>query len=283
MRQCATRSERAAQECLRGKLPREREVDDSNFIFKKIRMNPLTATASSSSNRTPVPADVHSVFLSPRELADTKQALRALALQNMDRTDNQREVRAQMYPLITKLAAHFGDQPAKRKLPLVVGAWRQLWSDYPYPKTPFVRMDPSQIYQVVSPNGHYWNIGDELAGGLIGLTGVLRGAFESSGNRLRIRFTKVGFRLGRLRRTDDLLKFANALESGRLFYAPVPGGGVAPHGPINIRGTLETIYVDSDLRIERGTQDDYIKNGQVLVKGHGPKLFVLDRAFFPTK
>lgn len=246
-------------------------------------MNQLTSPTLVTPASSTFPSDVHSAYLSPRELADTKQALRALALQNMNRVDNLKEVRAKMYPLITKLTAHFGEQPAKRKLPLVVGAWRQLWSDYPYPKVPFVKMDAAQIYQVVSPNGHYWNIGDEIVGGMLGLTGVLRGAFESSGNLLKIRFTKVGFRIGRLERTDDLIKLANGLESGRVFYLPTPGGGRAPRGPVNIRGTLETLYVDSDLRIERGTQANYTENGRVLVKGYGPKIFILDRAFFPTK
>jgi len=222
--------------------------------------------------------------LTPAELAATKQALRAIASANMTRTDNLAQVRAQVDPLVNKLARHFGARPATAKIPLVEGAWRQLWSDYPYPMTPFVKMDPKQVYQVVSADGHYWNIGDQRALGLFGTTGVLRGKYVPSGTKIDLEFTAVGFRFGRLSRGEDLVSFADELESGESYYVSLPGGGRAPRGPVGIRGTLETLYVDADLRVDRGTQDDFRSDdGEVLVPGYGFKLFILDRVSTPAK
>lgn len=222
--------------------------------------------------------------LSARELADTKQRLRAIANANMTRTDNAEAVRAEVQPLVDKLARHFGARPATQKLPLVAGAWRQLWTDYPYPMTPFISMDPRQVYQVVDADGHYWNIGDQKAIGFIGMTGVLRGKFTPNGPRIDLEFTNVGFRFGRLGKRTNLVELADDLESRDRFYFSLPGGGRAPNGPVGIRGTLETLYVDADLRVERGTQEDFLDAaGNVLVPGYGPKIFVLDRVVTPAK
>jgi len=225
-----------------------------------------------------------SMKLSSTELAATKAQLRTLCNANMRRTDNFAAVRSLVDPIVDKLARHFGTRPASEKVPMVAGAWRQLWSDYPYPMTPFLKMDPTQIYQVVSAEGHYWNIGDQRAVGLFGLTGLLRGAYIENGTKLNIEFTNVGFRFGRVGKNENLVDFADELESGDRFYLPTPGGGKAPKGPVGIQGTLETLYVDADMRIERGTQDDFKDaQGRVLVKGYGPKLFILDRVTLPAK
>jgi hypothetical protein len=202
----------------------------------------------------------------------------------MNRTDNAAQVRAQAEPLVKKLARHFGARSAQQKLPLVQGAWRQLWTDFPYPMTSFLTMDASQVYQVVSASGHYWNIGDERALGFVGLTGVLRGAFTPSGTRINLEFTNIGFRVGRLSKDDDLVGLADGLESGDRYYLPLPGGGKAPNGPVGIKGTLETLYVDGDLRVDQGTQEDFLDDsGAVAVEGYGPKLFILDRVQLPVK
>jgi hypothetical protein len=217
--------------------------------------------------------------LSAQELAATKARLRAICNPNMTRTDNADAVRAEVDPLVEKLAKHFGKRTAAQKLPLVAGAWRQIWSDFPYPMAPFVTMDFAQIYQVVSADGHYWNIGDSRAFGFIGITGVLRGRYDLDGSRLNIEFTNSGFRFGRLKAGVDLVAYANDLEDGDKTYLGLPGGG-----PVGISGALETLYVDGDLRIERGSQNDVLNDdGTVKRAGFDAKLFILDRVQTPAK
>ncbi|MFO0679371.1 MAG: PAP/fibrillin family protein [Polyangiaceae bacterium] len=220
-----------------------------------------------------------STRLSAQELARTKAELRRITTSNMTRTDNLDEVRVQVEPLVAKLAAHFGDRPASDKLPLVAGAWRQLWSDYPYPMAPFLTMDLSQVYQVVSEDGYYWNVGESSAFSLFGVTGVLRGRYEEDGSKLRIAFTESGFRIGRLPRRTQLVPYAESLEDGSLWRFGLPGGG-----PVGVSGTLETLYVDEDLRVERGTQDEQrAADGSVTRPAIGEKYFVLDRVTSPVR
>ena len=217
--------------------------------------------------------------LSAAELAATKVQLRAICNANTTRTDNLDAVRVQVEPLVDKLARHFGRRTAAQKVPLVAGAWRQIWSDFPFTMVPFITMDRTQIYQVVSPSGHYWNIGDSKAAGFIGITGVLRGRYELDGARLRVEFTDSGFRFGRLDEDDDLVRYARDLETGERSYLGFPG-----RGPVGISGTLETLYVDGDLRIERGTQDAVVgEDGRIERPAIGAKLFVLDRVQTPVK
>lgn len=225
-----------------------------------------------------------STKLAPAALAQTKADLRAIAYAHIDQVRDFDEVRSELQPLVDKLARHFGTRSAASKVPLVAGAWHQIWSDFPYPGTPLVKMDPRQVYQVVSPDGHYYNLGDERALLVLPTTGILRGAWELDGQALRVHFTDVGFRFGRLKRNTDLVGMADDLESGALSKLGLPGGGAAPKGPVGIYGSLETLYVDADLRIERGGQEDYLDAaGNVLVPGTSDKLFILDRVNVPVK
>jgi hypothetical protein len=175
-------------------------------------------------------------------------------------------------------------QPAQDQLPLLEGAWRQIWSDFPYPMSFWNKMDPEQIYQVVTRDGYYYNLSDSKALGIVGLTGVLRGAYQPNGTGLDIKFTKVGFRFGTLKKNEDLFALAGKLESGAKKFYPIPGGGKAPKGPVNISGRLENLYLDDDLRIDRGTQNDFVDSkGKVLVPGYSDRIFVLDRVTTPAK
>jgi hypothetical protein len=140
------------------------------------------------------------------------------------------------------------------------------------------------VYQVVSEDGYYYNLGDSTSFYFLGTTGVLRGEWQSAGSKLNIRFTDVGYRFGRLRRGTDLVSLSESLESGETSTIGIPGGGKAPRGPIGVSGTLETLYVDADLRVERGTQSPvYDDAGNEVQAGIGAKFFILDRVSVPVK
>jgi hypothetical protein len=225
-----------------------------------------------------------SAKLTAAELLQTKQAVRAIAYANIDRMDNWDEVRAELEPHIQKLRRHFGTRSATAKIPLVKGAWRQIWSDFPYPGPSFIKMDARQIYQVVTADGYYYNLGDNRALGVFGITGVLRGSYRPEGTKVVVQFTKSAFRFGTLGKSEDLYELAEGLESGERFSLSLPGGGKAPKGPVGISGTLENVYCDADLRVDVGTQTDFVDaRGQVAIPGVGPKYFILDRVTTPVK
>ncbi len=244
----------------------------------------LMGCSSPSEDDEGVSAEALTGKLARAELEATKADLRAIAYANIRQTDQFDAVRAEIDPIVTKLRRHFGSRsPTPSELPLVAGAWRQIWSDFPYPGTSLVKMDPTQVYQVVSSEGHYYNIGEQRAFFVFPTTGVLRGSYELDGNKLRVQFTNVGFRFGKLKANTDLVAYAAAFENGARSYLSIPGGGQAPKGPVGISGTLETLYVDADLRIERGGQDDFYEDGVVAIEGTSNKLFILDRVSIPAK
>jgi hypothetical protein len=222
--------------------------------------------------------------LSVSQRTRLKAEIRAISRANQTRTDNAAEVRAQLEPLVKQLERGFIGRSAARKKGVVVGTWYQLWSDLPIMSSFFNSTDLSQIYQVVTADGYYYNLSDGRSFGLLPTTGVLRGAYKPEGNLFRIRFTNVGYQFGKLSRGQDLMQYAKDLNSGEESIIGLPSGGNAPRGPVNITGALITAYADADIRIERGFQDDFKgEDGTVLVPGRPSLLFVLDKTTSPLK
>ena len=222
--------------------------------------------------------------LTDDEVVDLKKQIRAICLPNIERQDNLEQVRAQLDPLVQRLAAHFGQKQANEKLQLVRGAWREIWTDQPYPMSFVTSMDYKQIYQVVSDRGYYWNLSDSKLFGFIPTTGGLRGKFVARETKIVLEFTRVGFRFWGIQKGIDLVGLAESIEQGKLKLIGIPGGGRAPNGPVGIQGSLETVYVDDDLRIDLGNQTDFKdKDGKVLVPGVQNRLFILDRAVIPVR
>ncbi len=221
--------------------------------------------------------------LSKADVLDAKAQIRQIALANIDRSDNWQEVRTQLEPSIQRLVAFYGARPLEQKLGVVAGAWRQIWSDFPYMSAGPISMDSRQVYQVVTKDGYYYNLGNNKALGILPLTGVLRGAYEPDGDKLTIRFTRVGFRLGHLDQSRDLNDLVGGLESGKDYVIPIPGGGAAPNGPVNVSGKLKNLYADEDLRIDIGSQDAFVdEQGKERLTGVKDRYFVLDRVTTPV-
>ncbi len=229
-------------------------------------------TRTSTSNQT-------SAALSPTSIADAKAQIRRIAMANIDRTDNLAEVRAQLDVLVAPLAAAYGTKTVAEELPGLLGGWRQIWTDEIQPQPPILRQDPRQVYQVITDRGFYYNFANVKLFGFVDAIGALRGVYEDRGETLGIRFTKDGFKLAKIDARTNLVELTENLESGRDSLIGTPGGGQAPNGPIGISGSLRTIYLDQDIRIETGTQDDFRgPDGTVLVPGSTNGLFILDRA-----
>lgn len=192
---------------------------------------------------------------------------------------NQNEARALLDKLIfdLKFETNYPEVQISYPVDKVEGAWRQLWTDQYYPVPSFLRLDPNRIFQVVSKNGFYWNLSDIWAFGIIPLTGCLRGKYEKimGSPTVQVEFTKNGTRLFSLP-GGNIVQFMNLVESGKKWILSL--SGKAPKGPIGIQGQLTSIYVDDEIRIDGGSQLDYLdENGTVLVKGFSGTLFILER------
>jgi hypothetical protein len=202
----------------------------------------------------------------PPELQAVKQRILELTSANTLRTDNVDEVRKELDPLVNKLEDWFAanrpaDEPARTR-----GTWKSVWFDADQiarDRGP-IRLDRAQIYQVVE-DGYYYNLSDTpLRAGPLKLGTVhafLKGNYElkdpaTPANRgekrlnvIDLEFDANKVRLGKIPEGRDLRALVDDVEKGEAWSVPVPG-------PRGIRGELWNAYVDDDLRISRGVQDD---------------------------
>lgn len=213
-----------------------------------------------------------------RRVAQLKAQIRAISLANQIRTDNLPAVSTQLRPLINRLVALTPPKSPAQTLDLLVGPWYNLWANLGYGA---FAPDLKRIFQVVTREGHYYNLSQSPAPiPLIGYTvNALRGAYAPIPEGFAIRFTRNGVYGGTLvgKSGADLVALAAAIESGARPVLPVPG-------PIGITGRLTTIYVDQDLRIVGGDQTPvFDDNGKVSVPGQTDLLFILDRQVGPVR
>jgi PAP_fibrillin len=177
-----------------------------------------------------------------------------------DQDDNNPVVAAVVNRLTDRLVAAAGSRTEAQKLPQVAGAWKQVWSNLDSSSPVCTRAD--QIYQVVSPDGFYWNIAENVVPGGASVQGFLRGQYEVTPNFLRIQFTRQAVSPVLVPTGTDLVDLAGQAEAGA--FTPLPDSP-----PVGVRGELQNTYVDDDLRIVRGRDDR---------PGSPESIFVLVRA-----
>lgn len=194
------------------------------------------------------------VFTQPELVADTrvqqlKQQILQLTLTNEAKTTNVKRVRKALDPLIADLTSLVPARTEQEKLVQVVGAWQQVWTDgieiFQGPKPG--QYDLSSIFQVVFPNGYYYNIGRYQRPG-IDWTVFLRGAFTVQPQALSVSFTKYVYGNGWLFTGSDVILQALRAEAGAFDaqnFNPPPEGN-----PIGLpQLPLANVYVDNDFRI----------------------------------
>lgn len=128
------------------------------------------------------------------------------------------DVRNQLQPLVNELLALAPDRLEAEKLPQVVGAWRNLWSDMPFGED----VDPAQVYQAVSSAGYYYNI-SRVVTARGEFTGFLRGAYSDQGSYLGIEFTANSISPDFFAPGTPLLPWAEAFESQTIPATSIPG------------------------------------------------------------
>lgn len=226
---------------------------------------PPPARAALFTDGVDAPSEVAGRPLPPR-VVELKRQILALTSENTLRTDNVKQVRAQLDPLVDELEAWFAANRPANEVAITRGAWRSLWYDDANidRDSGVFRLDRDQIYQVVR-DGYYYNVADNpvvLFGKRVGTThSFLEGRYdvvdratparagEERLNVVDLQFGDNGIRLGKIPRGQDLQEMVDAVDAGDRFTIPVPG-------PKGITGQLWNAYVDKDLRISRGQQDD---------------------------
>lgn len=212
---------------------------------------------------------------SARKREDIISDIRLICSENKDLTN----VRAQLDTLITELKISTNyEEPKSYPIEKVKGVWRQLSTDQKYPLPKFIIMSSDNIFQAVSSNGFYWNLSNLSLFGIIPLIGCLRGKYKQINDSasVEVEFTKNGSRLFSLPKTN-LFEFMESIESGAKWILSI-GSGKAPNGPVGIRGELQSIYVDHEIRIDGGKQFDFVDNsGKILIEGFSGTIFILEK------
>ncbi|HEX7673496.1 MAG TPA: PAP/fibrillin family protein [Bdellovibrio sp.] len=168
-----------------------------------------------------------------------------------DSDDNNPEVRQKLDPLVDQLVALAPKRTEQQKLVDVIGTWYQVWADGPGGQ-PGQGALADSIWQVVFPEGYYWNVARDQYGQIKNM-GYLRGKFTVGDNALSIEFTKAV--------TNPTWSFAEPTRQAMLAEFGTYDGNPTtfPPGtsPVGKKGTLANVYVDEDIRIVRGGGGDF--------------------------
>jgi len=207
----------------------------------------------------------------PPELVAVRQQVIDICKANTTRSDNIPAVRAQLDPLMGQLEAWFIANRPTDEIALTQQPWKSIWYDDPtideFSNGSFggiqLQLDRDKVYQVVE-NGYYFNISEStlLASGIpVKFQTFLKGAYtiiNPAGpnnigqpflNVVSLEFVYNGIKFGPLVNRLDLRRLARAANYRKLGVQRVPG-------PIGITGKLWNLYIDEELRISAGFEDD---------------------------
>lgn len=207
-------------------------------------------------------------------VSDLKQQIVSLAKSYEGQGDPDQSKQKTIEVLVDALVAHAPMPPVKERIPLLAGAWKQVWGPYDY-RNDNGGVDPilgvHEIYQVIFADGYYYNVSPLYPKGDVGREqiGLLRGEFRldpKDPNALRVKFTAYPGVKPRPTQTN-LWDLAAVAESGCLQNAIT----IVPSWVVRFffgGGKLEEVYTDTDLRILYGS------NGKV---GARRSIYVMTR------
>lgn len=209
------------------------------------------------------------------ELGQIKAAIITLAQSFAGQGDPDFSRQKAFDPLIQKLLLANPQPPLKERLPVLYGAWKQVWGPYDY-RNKKRGIDPElgvdEIYQVVFAGGYYYNVSPLYADGdrRRERIGLLRGEFKPDAeqpNVLQVRFTQYPGLRARPKPPVGLPALAAQLESGSL----KSDVSIVPTWVVRLffgSGALNEVYTDADLRILYGADSNRFEN---------PALYIMTR------
>ncbi len=197
----------------------------------------------------------------------TKREIIALATTYQGQGDPDGAKQRSLEALVERLLTQQPQPPLKDRLPLLYGAWKQVWGPYIYTddsRGVDADIDPGNIIQVVLEGGYYYNVNPTLARtGKPPVTTLLRGEYTldpSRPNILNVQFTKLnkldglgpdGLRLQDLPAKSEARQLPGERSALPAFLVRLLFG----------KGSLREVYTDADLRITYGSsRDNLLKN-----------------------
>lgn len=195
--------------------------------------------------------------ITQQEIAETKSKIYSIVEENAERIDNFAEVRETLEPLVAVLSETYAQE--EDSLDKKLGAWKQLWTDDAddlRANNSFQKTDRRRTYQVVFTDGVFYNL-TEVKTPFGRFAGFLRGEYQQQPDFLSLEFTKIRLKRGNLGEENQIEALTRDFEDGKLkntFKIPF-GSDKYPNGPVGAKGTIKTIYIDGDMRIDVGAND----------------------------
>lgn len=188
-----------------------------------------------------------------QDASEWKEAIIQKAKESMGNRDP--EIRQTLDSMVEKLLKRTRVDP-EESANLKIGVWKQLWTDDADDTNSngiFVKALPSETYQVVLSKELFYNISTVR---------IFPGIYKSAFLRAEVSKTTSGMSdfsfsnlyLANDRVTDEspLLEMTYDIEAGELAAWDISALTNEPGGPVKARGSIETIYIDQELRIDRG-------------------------------
>lgn len=187
-----------------------------------------------------------------------KKNILSIAEQARGSADEDGHIRASLDSNIQQLLALSPTHSIEEKLKKLQGAWDQVWGPYTFSNLDGFKLDPNNMYQVIMPDGYYYNIGFATFNGQK-TSDFVRGEYKIVNDRLQVQFTQNQFLVDYLPTQSDLKTIAQLKEVNFLKTQDIPGGySQTP-------AYLHDVYVDNDLRITYGGRNDNDNNNQLYI------------------
>lgn len=161
--------------------------------------------------------------------------------------------RLRMAELIRNLQKLAPSSTFEQRFQKTIGVWQEVWSDEQNPLPPGFKILRPQVFQVIRADGIGFNIGVRATPFGIGTAFIkLRASADAEKQRTNVEFLKTYSKVGDLATEPSLPALVqDILDNTRADITELPDSPF-PRGPIGAKGTLDTVYVDDELRIVRG-------------------------------
>lgn len=152
------------------------------------------------------------------------------------------------------------------RLNLLTGAWKQVFGPYVFNSSRGTTrlIDADNIYQIIKPNGVYFNVARTPFLGK-SLTTVFEGQYKVIGEEtLSAQFVKMTLLWGAQASPQAYVGLPDKIMAGT---APnvIKIPGFLSRSVMNQKGTLKEVYTDADLRLMYGSTDDGVLKDFVYV------------------
>jgi len=187
-------------------------------------------------------------YAASQHSAIEQQKEKILQLAEQYRGNDSPGPRAELEAEVDTLLAMTEQAPIEERVKRLRRAWEQVYGPTSYGRQLSVSLDPNRIYQVVTEQGYYYNIGySQFLGGRLTTTGFLRGEYQINNNALTIKFTKNRIALNTIPSEVNLNALVKLVENKNIAAVPIPLSSRAREA-----GVLSEDYVDSTIRISHG-------------------------------